>query len=197
MSTHCQAFGVSDRKVPIGVPISLTIALACAKIRSLRAGGGDRMQGKVPAGLLLLVAVCLAAQPAAADTILTLTPANTTTPINSIVTLTATLADNSTGSLGAGQTVTVGLVSGSATPNGPFTGTTDGSGQFHLTFTSLIPVVDDWLASCACGPNGTTVFSNHAYVTFTNGSQVPEPSSMLLLAGGALGLIGAGRRRQG
>src|SRR4051794_38577334 len=95
---------------------------------------------------------------------------------------------------GIGQTVMVELVSGSATPSGPFIGTTDGLGQFSLTLTSPIAVVDDWLGSCACSPNGTTVFSNHAFVTFTDASPAPEPSSMLLLAGGALGLIGAARR---
>jgi hypothetical protein len=153
------------------------------------------MNRKVPARLLLLIAVSIAAQVAVADTILTLTPANTTTPINSAVTLTATLTDTSTGGFGIGQAVTVELVSGSASPSGPFTGTTDGLGQFQLTFTSSIAVVDDWLGSCACGPSGTTVFSNHAFVTFTQGSQVLEPSSMLLLSGGALGLIAAGRRR--
>jgi hypothetical protein len=154
------------------------------------------MNRKVPAGLLLFVGMCLAAQLAAADTILTLTPATTTTPINSAVTLTATLMDTSTGGFGIGQTVTVSLVSGSATPSGPFTGTTNGLGQFAVTFTSPIAVVDDWVGSCACGPNGTTVFSNDAFVTFTDAPPVPEPSSMLLLGGGALGLIGAGRRRQ-
>jgi hypothetical protein len=153
------------------------------------------MNRKFIVGLLVLsVALFLAVKPAAADTVLSLTPANTTTPINSIVTLTLTVTNNSTGALLIGQPITVGLVSGSAIPNGPFNGSTDGFGQFHLTFTSLVPVVDDWLASCAC--DGTTVYSNHAFVTFTSGSQVPEPSSLLLMVGGTLGIFGAGRRRR-
>ena len=156
------------------------------------------MKCKVPAGLLLLI-VCFSALTAAADAVsLTLTPANTTTPTGSIVTLTATLTNANTGGPVAGESVTIELVSGPGTiPFGPFNLTTSSSGQVSATLTSLVTGVDDWHAFCTACNGGTTLFSNDAFITWTASTPAPEPSSMLLLASGALGFIRTRRRRQG
>src|SRR5262249_32322587 len=98
------------------------------------------------------------------DEIITITPGSATNPVNAPHTVTATVFLNTGDGTGfhpfQGTSVTISLINQNgavASPAGPFTGTTNASGQFQVTFTSATAGTVISVATTSLIVNGTTI----------------------------------------